>query len=91
MVLWVRRQDDSAARLGVVASKKVGNAVARARAKRRLREIFRLHRAEIQPDVDLVLVARGRILNAEWKDVVRDFLYVTRKAGVRSEAPPSSS
>ena len=45
--------------VGVVASKKVGNAVARARAKRRLREAFRSSRARIQSPRWVVLIARS--------------------------------
>jgi ribonuclease P protein component len=46
-------------RVGFTCSKKVGNAVARNRAKRRLREIARLVlRAEGQPFTDYVLIGR---------------------------------
>lgn len=45
--------------VGVVASKKVGNAVARARAKRRLREAFRSSRDRIQSPCWVVLIARS--------------------------------
>ncbi len=51
------------ARAGFVASRSaVGNAVARARAKRRLREGFRAHQTAIPPGIDLIFVAR-RALN----------------------------
>ena len=50
-------------RFGVVASKKVGNAVVRNRIKSRLREAFRHVRADFEKDallkdVDLVVVAQ---------------------------------
>lgn len=45
--------------VGVVASKKVGNAVARARAKRRLREAFRSSRDRIHSPRWVVLIARS--------------------------------
>jgi len=44
-------------RLGVAASKKVGIACARNRIKRRLREYFRLNRAKLPADMDIVFVA----------------------------------
>lgn len=44
---------------GVVASKKVGNAVARARAKRRLREAYRQSHARIMRPRWVVLIARN--------------------------------
>lgn len=46
-------------RLGIVVTRKVGPAVVRNRAKRVLREAFRLHWAALLPDgVDLVVIVR---------------------------------
>ena len=75
MVLFLRDAPDSSARLGVVASRKVGNAVERARAKRRLREVFRLNRHLLPPGFrpDIVLVARRSILSAPWPRLVADY------------------
>jgi ribonuclease P protein component len=54
-----RRDDDAVVRVGYTASKKVGNAVARNRAKRRLREIARAVIADDgRAGWDYVLVAR---------------------------------
>ncbi len=55
-----RRAESGPAGLGFTASKKVGNAVARNRAKRRLREAARrLLPDHGLPGVDYVLVARA--------------------------------
>jgi ribonuclease P protein component len=45
-------------RLGIVASRKVGGAVERNRAKRLVREAFRLHPEAIPSGVDLVVIVR---------------------------------
>ncbi len=45
-------------RLGIVASKKVGGAAARNRAKRLVREVFRTRPALFPPGIDLVVIAR---------------------------------
>lgn len=81
MVMFLRDAPDSSARLGVVASKRVGNAVERARAKRRLREVFRLNRHLLPPDfrADVVLVARRAVLDAPWARVVGDFAWLARQ------------
>ncbi len=44
-------------RLGITASRKVGNACARNRIKRRLREYFRLNRDKMPPGADIVFIA----------------------------------
>ncbi len=54
-----RRDDSSTTRVGYTCSKKVGNAVARNRAKRRLRAIAReVLAAEGRPGWDYVLIGR---------------------------------
>ena len=80
MVLFRRTAPDAARRLGVVASRKVGNAVERARAKRRLREAFRLNRHRLTGPDDIVLVARRSLLTAPWPTVVEELLTLAAKA-----------
>lgn len=90
MVLFLRAAPDASRRLGVVASKRVGNAAERARAKRRLREVFRRQRSTLTapaPD-DVILVARHSILAAPWPEVVADFQHLARQAGL---TPPGTS
>jgi ribonuclease P protein component len=53
-----RARERPRSRLGITASRRVGNAVVRNRFKRRVREWFRQHRSELDPPVDLVVVAR---------------------------------
>jgi ribonuclease P protein component len=54
-------------RLGLVVSKKVGNAVARNRVKRLVREAFRLQPNAFREDADLVVIAPLRPLPARPK------------------------
>ncbi|KMW60094.1 Ribonuclease P protein component [Candidatus Rhodobacter oscarellae] len=63
------RKDPDPPRVGFTCSKKVGNAVARNRAKRRLREIAQLElRQAGQPGWDYVLIGRHQVTAA------RDFV-----------------
>jgi len=69
-------------RLGVITTKKLGNAVVRARARRLLREVFRTHQFHLAQPVDLVLVAQSGIRNREFSEVEHDFLNALRRAGL---------
>jgi ribonuclease P protein component len=77
---WVRSPAGSGSRLGVITPGKMGGAVARNRARRLLRESFRLHQRELAGAVDLVLVARASIAGKSFAEVEKDFLTTLRKA-----------
>lgn len=77
---WRRVSAGDSSRLGVVTSSRIGGAVARARARRLLRESFRLHQRELCEPVDLVLVARPSIVGKHLAEVEKDFLTTLRKA-----------
>lgn len=78
---WQRLSAGSA-RIGVVVSSKVGDAVARSRARRLLRETFRLHQHELAQPVDVVLVARPSIAGRGLAEVEKDFLTTMNRAGL---------
>ncbi len=79
---WLRLPAESRSRLGVVVSKKVGNAVVRSRAKRLLRESYRQHQHEFTQPLDLVLVARASITEKDFSGVERDLIATLRQAGL---------
>jgi ribonuclease P protein component len=68
------RPPGAQSRVGVITSRKIGEAVVRTRARRLLRESFRLHQRELGRPVDLILVARASIVGKKFADVERDFL-----------------
>ena len=72
-------------RLGVVASRRVGGAVTRNRAKRLLREVFRRRRPHQEVSADVVLVARGAITKARYHDV--ETAYVRNVGKVLEKIP----
>ena len=77
---WRRVAGGTPARLGVITSGKIGNAVVRSRARRLLREAFRLHQHELAQPLELVLIARASIAGKAFAEVEKDFLTTLRKA-----------
>ena len=77
---WRFSDDQNTSRLGVVTSKKIGNAVVRSRARRLLREVFRLHQHDFKRSADLVLIARNSIVEKTCSEVERDFLSAAKGA-----------
>lgn len=77
--------------LGVVSSRTVGNAVERNRARRLIREVFRLHQSELQQPVRMVLVARASIARRDFAAVERDFLQCLRRSGLTRLPAPSGA
>jgi ribonuclease P protein component len=80
------RLPGQASRLGVVTSKKIGGAVARSRARRLLRECFRLRQRELPQPVDLVLIARPSIAGKKLADVESDMMRALRQARLETPA-----
>lgn len=79
---WVVLPPGSPTRVGVITSRKIGAAVARSRARRLLREAFRLNQVRLDQAIDLVLVARPSIVDKTFAQVENDFLAVLRRAGL---------
>lgn len=75
------------ARLGIVASKKLGDAVRRNRAKRLIREVFRrIDEAPAAP-VDVVVIPRRELFDAPFSDLERDFGAAWRRGSSRVRRP----
>ena len=73
-------------RVGFTASKKVGNAVVRNRARRRLKSVVNdvLTSSEEQP-LDLVLIGRASTLKRSYDELLSDFRFALKSARTRQE------
>lgn len=69
-------------RLGITAGKKVGGAVQRNRAKRRLRALVRTNFPKLKSNTDLVIVARTRTVTAAYKKLEKDFVDACKMVGI---------
>jgi ribonuclease P protein component len=74
---------ESGPRLGLTVPRAVGKAVVRNRIKRRLREVFRLHRSKIAPKWDIVLNPRRAALEAEFAALERELGKVIERCNSR--------
>lgn len=94
-----RGDDDPKVRIGFTATKRIGGAVQRNRAKRRMREAARQILPDLgQPGVDYVFIARGGVITRPWARLLDDVksalirLAADQSAAPRTAgAPPSSS
>ena len=71
--LYAYRQGQGLARLGLAVGKSVGNAVVRNRVKRRLREIFRRHKALLPAGYDLCIRAAPASASAGYQGLATAF------------------
>jgi len=80
--------DDAEVRIGFTASRKIGNAVARNRAKRRLRAaVDEVMPACAAPGIDYVIIARGATLTRHYADLLADLKTALRRVGaLRSDS-----
>jgi ribonuclease P protein component len=88
MTVFVRRSGLGVGRLGVSATRKIGPAVVRNKAKRRARELFR--HAKPDAGLDLVIIPRREFASAPFDRLEADYHAVVRRAiaGARSRREP---
>lgn len=78
-VIYCRKTGRPYSRLGITTGVKLGNAVKRNRARRRIRELYRTHEAELLPGYDIVVVARTRTIFGRYAELERSFRQMTKK------------
>jgi ribonuclease P protein component len=70
-------------RLGIVASRKLGNAVRRNRAKRLIRDIFR--QCNSRPGLDVVVIPRRELFDASYSSLETDFRGALTRGSTRAQ------
>lgn len=84
MVVYAIPNRQKSCRLGITAGKKVGGAVERNRAKRRIRELFRLEQPHLK-GYDFCIVARTFTVTAPHHKLARDFAHALDVLEARSD------
>ncbi len=85
LVVYVRENGQGVNRLGITASKKIGNAVTRNRAKRRIRELYRANIKSLKTGYDFVIVARAKTAKVPPDKLSDAFFYAVKELGVINE------
>lgn len=81
-VVYVYRNAFDNTRLGVTASKKIGNSVKRNRVKRLIREVFRLSKHRIRPGYDIIVVSRSPAIHLKYQQAQDTLVHLFRRAGI---------
>jgi ribonuclease P protein component len=80
ILAYKRNDGKSLCRLGLVTSRKVGNAVIRNRTKRRLREIFRTNKYFLEPGLDLIFISKPETSLLKYNDLKKIVLGLLKNA-----------
>ena len=79
VVVYAKRNGTEISRLGITTGVKLGGAVERNRARRRIRETYRLNEARLKPGYDLVIVARTAAVDGDFQEMEKSFLRQCKK------------
>ena len=82
VVLFYRKNDLPYSRTAFLASKKVGNSIQRNRAKRLMKESYRLNADRFLDGYDLIFIARNTINGKKQKDVQKSLLNAEKRGKV---------
>lgn len=73
LVIYILPNKNSECRVGFAAGKRLGSAPKRNRAKRLLREAFRLNQHRFKSGFDLIFIARAPLIGLDYHSVNRIF------------------
>ena len=80
--IYCRQTRRPYSRLGITTGVKLGKAVKRNYARRRIRELYRTNEDKLLPGYDVVVVARARVIYGRYPELERSFLQLMRKLGI---------
>ena len=85
VVVYCLPNKQGKSRLGLTVSTKVGKAVVRNRVRRRFRELYRLHKGDMMPGYDIIMVARVRAAELPYAKLEKQYLRCLSQLGLLRE------
>lgn len=85
VVVYAKRNGTQQSRLGITTGVKLGHAVERNRARRRIRETYRLNECRLKPGYDIVIVARTAAIEGDFNELQQSFLHQCKKLHLLKE------
>lgn len=82
----LRRDDGDGPRVAFVAGRRIGTAVRRNRARRRLREAYRRLADRVRADADIVMLARDCTCDVDFQRLLASLEKALARAGLLMEA-----
>lgn len=86
-LLYLAKAPGRPTRIGFVTTKKIGHAFARNRARRLMKEVYRLHRHELAGGHEAVFLAGSFLTRASYQEAEKAVLALWRKAGMMEAKP----
>ena len=85
--IFIAKKRDSSSlinhsRIGIIASRKVGNAAVRNRAKRIFREIFRLNQDLLPHPTDILIILRSSYIKESYEELENRFIKACKSLSV---------
>ena len=91
MVMYLRENGTERNRIGISASKKIGNSVVRHRMVRLVREAFRLHVQETKQGYDIVVVVRATAVGQTYQEIEQAYLHLLQLHGIKTGKEPEAT
>ncbi|WP_047981899.1 ribonuclease P protein component [Ornithinibacillus contaminans] len=82
VIYYMKKPEQEHFRIGLSVGKKIGNAVVRNRIKRCLRQAFHELEAKIEPDYDIIIIARQPTKDMEFSEMKKSLQHVLSKQGL---------